>query len=793
MSIAYPYDKRQTQQSQQATTVAYETYLKVQQELQRANRRIRQLEQELHQERATKRLERELRKKKDIKPAEKLIITELQRQIDNPVVQDDEGYSRFCYTTAAINIGMSDSTPKRKIEAILEQWPDCPIEMKEVEEHTEDGKKIPRLYIKPKNKQNIIEAAINAKIENVRKQGGNKYICQKCGSKDIKIIRRLHCNCCGHEADLEDSYPNGRLNNNTSKSNLLLDNEDSTDSPNNCNTGATSKSNLLLSENEPTPSFFDGSLQLDGVLKPDTPPCMNVVNLQSNISEKDPIILQTEAAQLLVAIAGDGLSHIGMNRRGENKYRTIPGCLSLNEAIEHLQGKETYGAFCSRADGRTRALCWDVDTPEEWEEFRSHARTLATVGYFPILESSPAGRGGHLWIIFNELVDAVSARLSVYAVVPTLADIKEYWPAPEHGKGNRVRLPGGRYLRPGINEWCNLLSVLDGEISTNGDEAAQLLIRHQTPANIIPSPDPSDQKSKPILGKEEHPTIKESNHEEQSPIGLGQVDARWEQQYGQTPEGKRLWFAWTEEYLIARYNASTRLEDLISVNRQGKALATWRGERTPSVAICGEQWTDFGASARRTDGSQDSGDAFELSIRLSGQSKSQVLAKLGKDLSQQARQELESAARNGEPIPTWLEEILTDAGREHYQRLRLRYQMQASISEPQVSMVAQSASQREHKGGANGFLFPQESIPVSNLETSEPSRQLREIGEAVPSSLSERQQLEAIRTYGIEHKWPALVIDDVEIISEGSSAWLDFVWLSKDKHRRYQVFQYIQG
>src|SRR5260370_8663470 len=188
-----------------------------------------------------------------------------------------------------------------------------------------------------------------------------------------------------------------------------------------------------------------------------------------------------------------------MNRGGESKYRAIKGKLAREEAIEHLRGRETYGALCSRSDGRTRALCWDTDSTEEWELFKAYARTLVRAGYLVILEESPAGRGGHMWIIFDGLVDASAARSAVYAIASELAEVKEYWPAPEYGKGNRERLPGGKYLRPGIEEWCVLISVPDGEISTNGTGAARLLPTHQTPLTILPPPHPAQQSPNHVI------------------------------------------------------------------------------------------------------------------------------------------------------------------------------------------------------------------------------------------------------------------------------------------------------
>jgi hypothetical protein len=588
-SSSLPEELKKANQRIQQLEKQVEIIPKIQKLLQEERQKTQQLEQALKQEQDTKWQERNLWKRKEIKPAQKAALISIQRQIDHPTQKDEEGYTRICFETTAAHMGMSSSTAKRAIDAIQEQCPDLPMKTKTVEECTEDGKRIPRLYILPE--KNLIQAIATIEIpeENIHKQGGNRYQCQNpvCLSHNVMVKRRLVCLDCGHEIDLEPTYPNGKLKNST---------------------GKTSRNNLLLtdmhvshpSKHESDAKNFDGPVQLDDVvLKPDTPP------IAEQFADDAPIVdplIRTKAAQLLVDIAGDSPIHIGMNRRGENKYRTIKGRLFLEEALEHLQGKETYGAFCSRSDGKTRSLCWDVDTMEEWKILEIHARALAAVGYLPILESSPAGRGGHLWIIFDTLVDAITARFTVCTLVPELAEVKEYWPAPEHGKGNRVRLPGGRYTAYGKNEWCQLISVADGEHSTNGDESAQLLLTHQTPASILPSPDPNA-GSELYTAQVEQSQVEQTPASDQEPIGLSGIDARWEQQYGQTPEGKRLWFAWTDEYLIARYNAMTNPEDLIDINREGKALASWRGEKTASVAPWrGDRWTDFGASAQRPAG-----------------------------------------------------------------------------------------------------------------------------------------------------------------------------------------------
>src|SRR3989440_6735939 len=662
--------------AEQLHTQEHESHLKTQHAFQNASHALRHANQKIHQlenrvtELETERKHQRALWRSSFKPEEKFVITELQRQIDPPVVQDAEGFSRFCYETAAINIGMSSSTPKRKIEAILDQCPNFPIELKEVEERDDEGPTIPRLYVKAKD--SLHQAAATISIEQPRKQGGNQYLCQRCGSADVKILRRLHCNCCGHETDLEPSFPNGKLKNNTSttgRSNSLWGNTTVDSHPSEGNTGETGRTNLLLGNTKAITENITASVQLDDVLKTVSPPLCETTSDCEDVSDQNDLLV---AAELLMAIAGQADDHIEMSRRGAKKYYTVDRPLFVNDLLDHLRGGRARGAGCSRPDGQTRVLGWDADDSERWEQFQRAARHIAEAGYLPILEESPAGRGGHLWIIFSDLVSASAARAHVHALVPGLADVVEYWPSPvAASRWNRVRLPGGRYVRPGVDAWCRLISVADGEMSQDGQSAAKLLLSHQTPASIVPlnevtQPEPEEplapQTAETGVSTKSSDQVGETPRDEEP----GQVSML---QDASQPEGGRLWFRWTPAELVAWYNERTSLNELLPDERNGYGLASWRGERTASVAKRGDRWTDFGAGARRADGTQDSGDAFELRVRLSGKPKGHVMSETGRELAEVARVALESAARSDQPLPVWLEEITTDAGWQRYWRV----------------------------------------------------------------------------------------------------------------------------
>jgi hypothetical protein len=109
-------------------------------------------------------------------------------------------------------------------------------------------------------------------------------------------------------------------------------------------------------------------------------------------------------------------------------------------------------------------------------------------------------------------------------------------------------------------------------------------------------------------------------------------------------------------------------------------------ERTPSTAYYdtqeGERWTDFSARARGADGHQDGGDALELYIRLQSGSRRAVLSELGRELVNEARAELEAAARSATEPPGWVAEITTPAGWEHYRQIAVQQSSQSNERQP---------------------------------------------------------------------------------------------------------------
>src|SRR5260370_25662868 len=83
------------------------------------------------------------------------------------------------------------------------------------------------------------------------------------------------------------------------------------------------------------------------------------------------------AAALLVEIAGPEPVHIEMSARGPKKYYDVKRWLTEQDARAHLAGRSTRGATLRHPGGMTHALCYDADTPNDWQRLVEAARKLS--------------------------------------------------------------------------------------------------------------------------------------------------------------------------------------------------------------------------------------------------------------------------------------------------------------------------------------------------------------------------------------------------------------------------------
>ena len=420
------------------------------------------------------------------------------------------------------------------------------------------------------------------------------------------------------------------------------------------------------------------------------------------------------AAVLLVQIAGPEPVHIEMSARGPKKYYDVHRPLTERDTCAHLLGRKTCGATLRHPGGMTRALCYDADTPDDWQRLVEAAWKLSEQGYRPLLEVSPAqddrhAGGGHLWIIYTGLVCAVWAQRDAAQVAPQLSHLKECWPGPG---GQKVRLPGGLYIQPGRRAWCKLYDAQGKQLSGDGPGAARVLLDWQTLAAIVPAlsgtepvGDAGEFAALPNNGvgqRSESTTL--PDHHKQEAAGKEQRvtqatawgDQRWQQKYG-----RFLWFQFTPVQLATWYNERHQVEDTLPLEKNGMGLASWRSERTASVGLRQDGWVDFGASARRHDGKQDGGDALELTVRVTQEAKPEVMRQLARQLVREAREAMERAAWAGEPPPAWVQAFMSPAGWQRYRALRAE------------------AAHAAHTWGVAGFSTSSAHTQISTAETNQ--------------------------------------------------------------------------
>jgi hypothetical protein len=376
------------------------------------------------------------------------------------------------------------------------------------------------------------------------------------------------------------------------------------------------------------------------------------------------------AARLLVDIAGPEPVHIEMSSRGPKKYYDLHRAFDERDGRAHLLGYRTKGATLRHPGGMTCALCYDADNPHHWQLLHEAAQVLAENGYIPLLEASPVGRGGHLWIIYTGLVCTAQARRHAVELAPRLGEITESWP----GAGTRtskVRLPGGKYVQPGFRQWCTLTDAQGALLATDGRSAAGVLVVYRTPESVIPNT-PVEVGT---VGQHDL-LVPVSNQQEaiahcgEPQPNTGEVDVHWHKKYNHF-----LWFRFTPRQLATCYNEQHPLQEMLQLEQNGMAFSPSVPERTPSTAITnnGRAWVDFSARNLQPDGRHDGGDALELAVRRNGESKEAKPATLregARTLVREACAALKRAARAREEPPPWVARIMTEAGWQHYRSLR---------------------------------------------------------------------------------------------------------------------------
>ena len=483
-----------------------------------------------------------------------------------------------------------------------------------------------------------------------RNHGGKRIACSNCGS--LRLVARTQIVCCDCDSPVE-SYEH-KVNRDAHKAHKrglrglephLAALDDAPDQ-------AALEPHLAALDDAPDQAALGGAAPRRN-LRP-------FIRAENNQRGGGNSPAAGDAAGWLVAWAGDGEEHLEMQARGDHKYLWRAGAITPELARRHLAGLQTIGATLNRADGRAWALCWDADDAGAWATLQRAAAQLTASGATALLEPSPA-RGGHLWIVFAEPVDAPAATATATAAAPELAIIRERWPHPTQG----VRLPGGRYVARGMTIWPAIMAP--GGASATGRDAIALMRQHATPAGwvqaappAVVSPPAAPSGPRPGVLMPPPSLVIGSPMTGERPLPAALTDARWLAQYGD--QVHTLWFGVTEVQAVAWFNQATTCRELLPPQPSGYGLAVWRQERTASVSYTGTGWVDRGTG--------DAGDALELHCCLHGLTRAEALRAVVLDMIAAARAELEAAAWAGVSLPGWTAAITTPAGWRRYDALR---------------------------------------------------------------------------------------------------------------------------
>jgi len=248
--------------------------------------------------------------------------------------------------------------------------------------------------------------------------------------------------------------------------------------------------------------------------------------------------------------------------------------------IDHI-----YGSWLRSADGKTFVLCFEIDQPEHNDQAQDYMLSLARAGAAPVYWQRQRQRG-HLEIYFDRPVDPEVARLWALEICPELEDIPECYPCLDK-KNNALSWP--LYQRIGNEVFpCTAYVLLPAphaagiqEVDpTDLEKLPQLVTDAVTPAALI-------EEFSIVLNERGKIQPREKDKSERAGGVIG-INPSVITQAGSDRD--------LAKQVIANFNRSNRIENMVEVNKRGKFPAAWRGERTPSVALdrSGEYATDYG-------------------------------------------------------------------------------------------------------------------------------------------------------------------------------------------------------
>jgi hypothetical protein len=164
----------------------------------------------------------------------------------------------------------------------------------------------------------------------------------------------------------------------------------------------------------------------------------------------------------LLAVAEDWLQ-LFANRtqpyalqQSDGSYRWIYQDCTPRHVAAHLAGKLTLAFSSTSVRGCARWACLDVDAPGSLPQLVALRTALAELGLPGLVEASR--RGGHLWLLLDEAMPAVTMRFAIARALSAAAGMGVEIPAHElypdtpaaRVLGHAVRLPLGIHRKTGL-------------------------------------------------------------------------------------------------------------------------------------------------------------------------------------------------------------------------------------------------------------------------------------------------------------------------------------------------------
>ncbi|MBI3926885.1 MAG: DEAD/DEAH box helicase family protein [Armatimonadetes bacterium] len=130
-------------------------------------------------------------------------------------------------------------------------------------------------------------------------------------------------------------------------------------------------------------------------------------------------------------------------------YKPVHRPLDAEAAFEHLRGRKVLGIYPLLDSNKTWFLAMDFDGPSAWTEATAVVQACAGWKMPCYLERSRSGQGAHIWIFFEEPMDAALARemgkILAHSTDRPLRGFDRFFPSQDRhtgkGLGNLIALP----------------------------------------------------------------------------------------------------------------------------------------------------------------------------------------------------------------------------------------------------------------------------------------------------------------------------------------------------------------